>query len=76
MKVLDKIFRRHPAEEVVDAPKAECVHAVLASRWDRAADLGNEAEVSRYHCESCGTAFTPEEGHKLQESLAERVHMG
>ena len=76
MKILDKILRRHPAQEAGDAPKAECVHAVLASKWDSAADIGNDAKVSRYECESCGTAFTPDEGRKLQESLAERVHLG
>lgn len=76
MKVLDKIFRRHPAEEVVDAPKAECVHAVLSSKWDSASDIGNEASVSHYLCESCGASFSPEEGRRLQESLAERVRLG
>ena len=78
MKVLDKILRRHPAEEAEEATAAEagCVHAVLAPKWERVADMGNEENVSSFLCETCNESFTPEEGHRLQETLAERVHLG
>ena len=79
MKVLDKILRRHSGEEapdaaVTDAP--ECAHAVIVPRWDSVDDIGNEDNISGYRCETCSADFTPEEGHKLQESLADRVHLG
>ena len=71
MKVLDRILRRHPAEEstkaTADTPA--CAHAVIVPRWDRVADIGNKENVSGY-------AFAAEEGHRLQESLADRVHLG
>ena len=79
MKVLDKILRRHSHEDepeaaVTDASK--CAHAVIVPRWDRVDDIGNEDNVSGYRCETCSADFTPEEGRELQESLADRVHLG
>ncbi len=79
MKVLDKILRRHPAEEAQGeavTEQHECSHAVIVPRWDRVADIGNEANASAYLCEICAETFSPEVGRKLQESLAERVHLG
>ena len=79
MKVLDKILRRHPAEEAQEEAATEphvCSHAVIVPRWDRVADIGNEEHASGYLCEICAETFSPEEGRKLQESLAERVHLG
>ncbi len=78
MKVLDKILRRRPVEEAeeVAAPEAKCIHAALAPKWDRVADIGKEDNTSDFLCETCGGEFTRDEGHELRESLAERVHLG
>ncbi|MDA0815445.1 MAG: hypothetical protein O2924_02590 [Chloroflexi bacterium] len=39
----------------------ECVHTTVVPRWDNAEDMGKTEKVTVYHCEGCGTDFTPAE---------------
>ncbi len=50
-----------------------CPHTALVPRWDSVADMGNEAKVTSYTCESCQQHFTAAEGRRLRQTEAERV---
>lgn len=74
MGLFSKLRGNHPeqaAPVAVDEPV--CVHAMLAPRWDNAADLGIEAKISGYRCDGCGSVFTADEGHALRTTEAARV---
>jgi transposase-like protein len=73
MSILDKLLGRHkasPAAAVIDVP---CPHTTLVPHWDSLADMGKEDKVSRFTCDSCGEAFSAEQGHLLRQTEAERL---
>ncbi len=41
--------------------EADCVHTTVTPRWDNAEDMGKTEKITVYHCEGCGTDFTPAE---------------
>jgi hypothetical protein len=42
-------------------PEPVCGHVTVIPRWDSAEDMGKTERVTVYHCEGCGTDFTPAE---------------
>lgn len=50
-----------PPTEVRHHAEPECGHVTVIPRWDNAADMGKADKVTVYHCEGCGTDFTPAE---------------
>lgn len=72
MKWLHRNNDQHaPAAATHDAPV--CEHVVLVPMWDRAGDIGHEADVSRYRCEACRAMFNPREALHLRATEAARV---
>ncbi len=63
--------RETPADPAAQVPV--CPHTALTARWDSVADMGNEAKVTSYTCESCQQHFTAAEGRRLRQTEAERV---
>ena len=70
-----KWLHRQRESQPTDAPadEAVCGHLVLIPMWDTAEDVGHEADVSRYRCESCGALFSPQEATRLRATEADRV---
>lgn len=66
MGILDRLFKRGAAP-VAETPAEtpECRHLTLTPRWDNADDMGKMDLVTRYHCEGCGSEFTPREAEQL-----------
>lgn len=50
-----------------------CPHVALTPRWDSTDAMGHEDQVSGYRCDSCGEAFSPEEGRTLQQTETARL---
>ncbi len=74
MGFLNRLFGQR--REQSPAPTTEtppCPHTALVPRWDSVADMGNEAKVTSYTCESCQQHFTAAEGRRLRQTEAERV---
>jgi hypothetical protein len=81
MGLFDKLFGHGQSKDermIEEAPltlteKLPCPHGVLSPRWDSVDDMGNEEKVTRYVCEACGEAFSPEEARLLRSTEPERV---
>lgn len=50
--------------------RSECVHPVLAPRWDQAENPGDDALLEGYYCEECGAGFDSAEA----EEMIRRMH--
>jgi hypothetical protein len=77
MGFLSRLFGRKGAEPTPATEVAErsCPHTAIVPRWDNAADIGKNALVTAYSCESCGALFTREEGERLLNEVAERLRI-
>ncbi len=49
------------AAATADAQKFECRHETLTPQWADAADEGDEAKASGFHCPACDSDFTPQQ---------------
>jgi hypothetical protein len=52
------------------APTKDCLHAVLAPRWDNAQDMGIAAKATSFQCGTCKAVFTAEEAKALERQPA------
>lgn len=52
------------------APAKDCLHAVLAPRWDNAHDMGIASKATSFECGTCKAKFTPEEAKALERQPA------
>ena len=77
MLSIGKLFGKDKAKAAgrSASASAECLHALLAPKWDSAADIGVEEKASRFVCDACRASFTPEEARDLRSSLAERMRV-
>lgn len=66
MGICDKFLGRKAS--VVEATKsvgetqAGCPHVALMGRWDSAADMGKEDNVTAFPCDACHKSFSPDDG--------------
>ncbi len=75
MGLLSRLFGRKEAQATSETEVANqsCPHAAIVPCWDRATDIGKNALVASYVCDSCGATFTREEGKRLLSKAAERL---
>lgn len=79
MSWLDRLV--HPRQsrsgkrDVMLAPAQprSCPHVTLFPRWDSVADVGHEARATSYHCDGCGSDFSPADAAQLRSTEAERI---
>jgi hypothetical protein len=71
MKWLRKQRDQNPAPAAED--EVVCQHVVLVPMWDNAADVGREASVSGYRCETCGITMSRRDADDWRATEAERV---
>ena len=77
MGIFRRLFRREETR-AAEAPAVEvppCPHVALIPHWDSAADMGKPDKASRYTCESCGAAFSREEGERLLAQETARIRL-
>ncbi len=76
MKFLNRLFHRReaspPEEEMAER---DCPHVALVPLWGSAEDIGNNAKVSHYECESCKMTFSREDGERIRAQGAERLRV-
>jgi hypothetical protein len=74
MGIFDKLFGGKSKEtQTAVVESVSCPHAVLVARWETVADMGHEDKATRYMCEACHEEFSPEEGRRLRDTVAERM---
>lgn len=66
MGLFDKLLKRGGSSAAV--AELECHHTVLTPHWDRMEDIGKDELASSYHCESCGTTLSGEQGRQIQSN--------
>lgn len=74
MSFLRKLLGREKQEQA-PAPSNEevCPHTALATRWDEAADMGDESKATRFDCTACGQSFSPEEAERVRAEAGQRL---
>lgn len=74
MGIFDKLFGgKKEAQTTTVAAPVDCPHAILVPRWETVKDMGHEDKATRFMCESCHQEFSPEEGRRLRDTIAERM---
>jgi len=70
------LFKRRHAAEQDRAHRADvsaCLHTALIPRYESVADMGHEDRATGFHCEVCGSTFTPAEAFALRRTEADRI---